>query len=291
MTYATSPCRLVRLLPLIVVTMHCVKGFVLLSPVTPQRPLQQPLSFRPTVSLFASNNKRKQSQSKKNDDKQQLPLIPLIPNEFSRTIQPDRVLRGTRHRDYEMALTATMEECDLLAKRFDLRQIASLSASLQLRQEGGRSTESVEVEGTVLATVTQTCVRTNEDFTMDLEFPIYAIVRPISRNENLSEGMSISRKSEYRSNMNDNIDSMDAMQLQRLLEQDSSSRKNKDSTSDDGTLIMGGNEDVLMEDAAIYALETGTLDVGELVSQLFWLQLDPYPKKPGTTPIQRSITG
>ena len=53
---------------------------------------------------------------------------------------------------------------------------------------------------------------------------------------------------------------------------------------------MTSNDAVLMEDEAIYSTES-LLDVGELVSQLFWLQLDPYPKKPGSKPIQTSITG
>ena len=50
------------------------------------------------------------------------------------------------------------------------------------------------------------------------------------------------------------------------------------------------NEDVLMEDQAIYST-TGILDLGELVAQTFWLSVDKYPKKPGTDPIQFSITG
>jgi hypothetical protein len=46
----------------------------------------------------------------------------------------------------------------------------------------------------------------------------------------------------------------------------------------------------LMEDEAIYST-TSLLDVGELISQLFWLQLDPYPRKEGSGPVQFSITG
>jgi hypothetical protein len=58
-----------------------------------------------------------------------------------------------------------------------------------------------------------------------------------------------------------------------------------------GNVVYDEEEDAsLMEDEAIYCVN-GALDVGELVAQLFWLQLDPYPKKPGTTPVQRSITG
>ena len=67
---------------------------------------------------------------------------------------------------------------------------------------------------------------------------------------------------------------MDVLELQKLLQDD-----------------LGNEEDVLMEDESIYSTTGGFLDVGELVAQLFWLELDPYPKKPGTGPIQRSITG
>jgi len=33
------------------------------------------------------------------------------------------------------------------------------------------------------------------------------------------------------------------------------------------------------------------LDMGELVSQTFWLNLDPYPKKPGSGPVEFTISG
>ena len=42
----------------------------------------------------------------------------------------------------------------------------------------------------------------------------------------------------------------------------------------------------IVEDLAIFSSVTGILDVGELIAQSFWLQLDPFPKKPGTRPVQ-----
>ena len=72
-----------------------------------------------------------------------------------------------------------------------------------------------------------------------------------------------------------NLENLDVFQLQQLLQDD----------DDDDELA-----DVLMEDQAIYPTG-GQMDLGELVAQLFWLQLDPYPKKPGSEPIQRSISG
>ena len=46
----------------------------------------------------------------------------------------------------------------------------------------------------------------------------------------------------------------------------------------------------LFEDEAILGTN-GLLDVGELISQMFRLKLDPYPKKPGSEPVSYSITG
>jgi len=46
-----------------------------------------------------------------------------------------------------------------------------------------------------------------------------------------------------------------------------------------------------VEDEGIYSLSSEQLDVGELIAQTFWLQLDPYPKKPGTDPVTWEISG
>jgi hypothetical protein len=201
--------------------------------------------------------------------------VELPPNEFSRKLQLDRVLKIKR--DYLVNVEATQAECTALADRFDLSDIAKLQASLSLRQEriGGSKTgtNGVEVEGTVTATVTQRCVRTNEDFEVDLEFPLYCIVRPVLPLAALmKEPEKADRKGEdgrahkgsYRG-QDRNFAEMDMMDLQRMLQQDISSE-----------------DDDLME---------GQLDVGELVAQLFWLKLDPYPKKPGTDFFSASISG
>jgi len=223
-------------------------------------------------------------------------------NEFSRTIKPERVLQSSskkQRRAYEIDVEADEGERTALAKRFDLSAIDRLRASLTLRQErgsgGGASSVSkigVEVEGAVVATVTQTCVRTNEDFNVDLEFPLYCVVRPVApvlsssllnaldaddeEEEEASSEEYRPAKGKKQSRRRQRIDDMDVVELQRLLQND---------------ILANDDDDVLMEDESIYDTYDGILDVGELVSQLFWLQLDPYPKKPGTTPIQRSITG
>jgi hypothetical protein len=204
--------------------------------------------------------------------------IELPPCEFSRTIQPDRILKIKR--DYVADIQANEAERSALAGRFGLKSMDRLEASLKLRSCGNyrtTTTNSVEVEGTVLATVTQTCVRSNEDFIVDVEFPLYCIVHPavpwnfMQQEEDEPDKKSKKKQNGYRPQ--GKVNEMDIMELQRLLQED-----------------VDTDEDVLMEDEAIYAV-TGLLDMGELVSQLFFLQLDPYPKKPGSGPVQTSITG
>lgn len=247
----------------------------------------------------------------KNNPKAGPAETPAAPrNEFPRTLQPDRILKSSKRGSssssgsgYAVTIAADDGECQALARRFDLSVIASLSADLVLRPEhnaggaGAGIAVGVEVEGTCKATVTQRCVRTNEDFAVDLEFPLYCIVRPAVpvssrpgqqsspqtfdqpgeevealRRSQGSGGGGANKKKTYRP-QDRNIDEMDVMELQRMLQSD-----------------ISDEDDVLMEDEAIYCTD-GLMDVGELVSQLFWLKLDPYPKKPGTNPVQRSISG
>jgi len=242
-------------------------------------------------------------------------------NEFSRKIAPDRVVSVKR--DYRMDITATPEERQALAQRFDV-ELHALQASLQLRSlrdgssgssgssRGGSvnsrsassgssssSSSSIHVEGSVRASVTQTCVRTNEHFRMDVELPLDCIVRPVvplnaaaataaseeavasladwtssSPSNRASNGTTKKKQqSKNRDARPAGLFDMDLLELQRLLQDDQMDE-----------------EENVVEDEAIYAIG-GSLDVGELVSQLFWLSLDPYPKKPGSTPVQKSITG
>lgn len=242
-------------------------------------------------------------------------------NEFSRTVPPDMVLKlhekqHQRHhstqqqRQYTVDIEATQEECTALAKRFQLNDISKLYSHLSLRPEGsngGGSTSSsgsgIVVEGTVSASVTQTCVRTNENFNIDLEFPLFSIVRPVeghgpilggriaddshhniklqrdygnkrnNNNKHKKKGRKKNYDDDYQDGYDDDlnevnddndIDTNEMLKIQNLLE---------DMEQHDELF-----DDVLMEDEAIYAYN-GMLDVGELVSQTFWLQLDPYPKK------------
>ena len=242
-------------------------------------------------------------------------------NEFSRTVSPDQVLKlHGKHADlrqYSVDIDATPEECRALALRFQLPEIATLTANLNLSPEGRMDNRArgILVEGTARATVTQTCVRTNEPFEQALEFPIFTIVRPVdggngnnNNNAMLSSLLdnnsgtvpltrstkkkkngsrrSSSKKQNYYSDelaleqeereetvMND---PRELLQLQTMLE----TMELKEEDLDD-----------VFEDAAIFATNQ-MLDVGELLSQLLWLQLDPYPRKPGgPEKVQYTISG
>ena len=227
-------------------------------------------------------------------------------NEFSRTVPPDKVLKlhgkhqrsqGSNRmpeRQYSVEIDASPEECKALASRFELPAIESLEASLSLSPEGNSAVESargIVVQGTVRATVTRTCVRTNENFQVDMEFPVYSLVRPVQSSgptPTLDLGKSVSfvelnrdnssskKKKDQSAYDEDAIDPMELLKIQSMLE----------------GLEQNGEDvdDILMEDEFIYAT-TGALDVGELVSQLFWLELDPYPRKPGSEFLQFSISG
>lgn len=95
----------------------------------------------------------------------------------------------------------------------------------------------VEVEGTIVAGVTQTCVRTNEDFDVDLEFSLFALVRPVAplfndlqEDDDLTELKSFfekeveskkgrkKKKAKALDAPDRNMNTMDMVELQRLLQ-------------------------------------------------------------------------
>lgn len=220
--------------------------------------------------------------------------IQLPENEFSRTLRTEIIL-SPRRREYEYQISANEEELELLAKRFKLSKISKLEADLVLRRDRNNSspgTECIQVEGSISAAVTQTCVRTNEDFDVDLEFNFFNIVR------STGNGMA---------DADLNLGGMNLAQIQGSLGgsgQRSNNKKkrrkqinNEGVSLDDKTMGEIGNfmqelevEDDVIEDVLIFGND-GILDVGELVAQSFRLKLDPYPKKPGSEPVKYSITG
>jgi len=214
------------------------------------------------------------------------------PNEFSRTYRVESVLSGGhRQRDYNVAVQATAAELSALAGRFDLNQIYSLEAALDLRRERSSPT-GVEVEGTVTARVDQVCVRTGEIFDVDVQFPLFAIVRPIA---SASASSSVEPAEEVPQEVADYEERMNKQnnkkkKNKRLNNKTPLNLKDMDMNELQNLLQDFDVEDDVMEDEGIYE-SGGMIDIGELVAQLFWLKLDPYPKKPGSSPVQSSISG
>jgi len=224
--------------------------------------------------------------------------IEIPPNEFSRPLRTE-ILLGPRRKEYNIAISAEEEELEALAKRFSLSRITKLEADLTLRKDrvnGSVGVECIQVKGDIHATVTQTCVRTNEDFDVDLEFSLQSIVKSCGFREEEAADLG----------------GMSAAQIEGALGGGASSKRKgkkkggrqqvnmRESTSQSlNELRMKEIEDLLqdsdmeediVEDENIFGMD-GMLDIGELVAQTFRLKLDPYPKKPGSGPVSYSITG
>jgi len=231
-------------------------------------------------------------------------------NEFSRILHVDRIFQNRKRaasnqqRDHEVSVNADAEELTALAKRFELKGLTRLEANLSFRPSTEALTGAaggslpVEVEGTIEAHLTQTCVRTNEDFEIDVEFPIYAVVKPVTSNndEDLrrmflqqqeEEEASGGKKKKTNKKKKDDVfhenkktyNLSDVFDLQKAIQE-------ADFFGNDE----GGAAD-LVEDEAIYSLSSEQLDVGELIAQAFYLELDPFPKKPGSDPVSWEISG
>lgn len=234
-------------------------------------------------------------------------------NEFSRVYHTESILTAN-NREYRVEVAASAEELQALCKRFSLPEISSLSASLSIRKHssgasrkgttGGRGKLcvcrlailkrvltlamafiglAVEVQGNLQSQLKQICVRTGQPFDVDLEFPLQVVVRPLHAGSALSYDESSedteeedgSRKQRYPQKQQQqprSLDDISMMELTRMLQD------------------IDLSEDVF-EDDAIYDAVSKQLDVGELVAQFLFVNLDPYPKKPGTDPIRISISG
>jgi len=254
-------------------------------------------------------------------------------NEFSRIINIDRIFSNRRRalnqsqRDHVVTVKADEKERTALAERFDLKGISKLTAELNFRpaqdglaELGYGGSFPVEAEGMIEAQLTQTCVRTNEEFEVDVEIPVYAIIRPVESNyEKLNGGINTStekqiqeeedveesnnkgkKKNKKNKKKKDNsfhenkkvYNLDDIFDLQTAL-QEADSFSSGGGNSNNGS---GGSDDEdgaadVVEDEGIYSLSSDQLDVGELIAQTFWLELDWYPKKPGTDPMEFEISG
>ena len=244
-------------------------------------------------------------------------------NEFSRTIRVNKwfaVGAGTnnrRNKAMNLSVSATSSERESLAKRFRLSNISDLSAEMIVQPALGDNddTGGIEAKGTITARVTQTCVRTNEGFDVDLEFPFHTVLRAMEAAT---------------SSGNDGADTTDILSEGELAALDAAAqlgdgrqqRKKKGGGGGGGgggkqkrekgiKGVRGGQSsrdlddmgmkelqnimqeyevlDEIIEDESCFCTD-GIVDVGEIVAQMFRSKLDPYPKKPGTDPVSYSFT-
>lgn len=245
-------------------------------------------------------------------------------NEFSRIIHIDRIFQNKRRtlnqqqRDHDVSVKADGTERAMLAERFQLKGLTKLEADLVFRPAisassamGGSYTTNFPIvaEGTIEAHLIQTCVRTGESFEVDVEIPVNAIIRPVQSNSDgtaTNDNMDSLRHTDY-----DNHDDSSSSGGKKK-KQKKNKKKNKhvmhqnkkvhnlDDIFDLQTAIeqaelyegsigggIDGNDTAdVVEDEGIYSFSSDQLDVGELVSQTFYLQLDWYPKKPGSEPVE-----
>jgi hypothetical protein len=155
--------------------------------------------------------------------------------------------------------------------------------------------DSIIVKGIVKTNITRICVRTGDPFDVQLQFDVFAVLTPTDSspfpytsdsenglrnyddNENKENTERFKKKKPQNKKKNKNlnkkvvfgrrqIENMGVLEVQNMLE--------------DYDL-----EEYIIEDDRIYNT-LGIVNVGELVSQLLVVQLDPYPKKPGSQPVR-----
>lgn len=249
-------------------------------------------------------------------------------NEFSRTIRVNKWFsvggggssnpNNRRIKSINLSVSATSSERENLAKRFRLSNITALSAEMVVQPALGDSdyTGCIETRGTITAQVTQTCVRTNEGFDVDLEFPFYTVLRAM---EAVSTG-GVERVETDNTLSEGEKAAMDAAaqlggERQRKKKggsggsggggggkqkRDKGVKGVRGGQSSRDLDAMGMKElqnilheyevlDEIIEDERCFSTD-GILDVGEIVAQTFRSKLDPYPKKPGTDPVSYSFT-
>ena len=223
---------------------------------------------------------------------------PRALNEFSRPLRTPVVL-SPRRKEYSVSIQANEEELGALSKRFSLSHIEKLEADLILtRGRSGHSSsdgDCISIEGRVISAVKQTCVRTNEEFDVDLEFDLNSVVRATQMKPKQDIG---------------DIGGMNAAEIEAVLNKGATGKRKKKGARRKAASGFGSRqnlndmkireiegmlqdfdyEDDVVEDESVFASD-GILDVGELVAQMFRLKLDPYPKKPGSQPVRYSISG
>merc|ERR1711862_277941 len=163
----------------------------------------------------------------------------------------------------------------------------------------GDDSEYIEAIGKVCAQVTQTCVRTNEEFQVDLEFNFNTLIKAMSSSirGNTANDFSAGelKAFEAASNLGN-----EAQSKQNSGKRQKGVKRVRGGRSSRYLNDMGMNQlqeilqdyettDEIIEDEACFCTD-GIVDVGEVVAQIFRSKLDPYPKKPGSDHVSYSFT-
>lgn len=235
-------------------------------------------------------------------------------NEFSRTIRVNKWFgvggssggpNNRRNKSMNLSISATSSEREALATRFRLSNISALSAEVVVQPAVGDSDDSgsIEASGTITAQVTQTCVRTNEGFDVDLEFTFHTVLRAMESVASSVAGVE-SQLSDGELAALEAAAQLDVGGRQQRKRKGGGKQKRdkgvRGGQSSRDLDAMGMKElqnilqeyevqDEIIEDESCFCTD-GIVDVGEIVAQMFRSKLDPYPKKPGTDPVSYSFT-
>ena len=167
---------------------------------------------------------------------------------------------------------------------------ADLVVSPALGVGAGDQDSCIEVRGTISTQVKQTCVRTNEDFDVDLEFSFDTTLKAMAATNIASGGLSSGE--------------MEALAAAAQFDSKPRGKKNRKQTSVKSVKSPSTQMDMkdlqnilteyevtndIIEDESCFCTD-GIVDVGEIVSQMFRSKLDPYPKKPGSDPVKYTFT-
>ena len=222
-------------------------------------------------------------------------------NEFSRTIRVSKWFSSlggsaskSKNKSLNLSISATDLERSALATRFHLADIGVLNADLvvspALGVGAGDQDSCIEVRGTISTQVKQTCVRTNEDFDVDLEFSFDTTLKAMAATNIASGGLSSGE--------------MEALAAAAQFDSKPRGKKNRKQTSVKSVKSPSTQMDMkdlqnilteyevtndIIEDESCFCTD-GIVDVGEIVSQMFRSKLDPYPKKPGSDPVKYTFT-
>lgn len=252
--------------------------------------------YRPQTITTTTQQYAKPKNNWMNEEPQKREEIKRPENEFSRIVSIDSVLSyGTtasrKTRNYSISIEAKPEELDGLAKRFKLPEITKLEADLILKKDSGTTSgtsskgELIQAEGTVTASLSQICIRSNAPFETELSFKLFAAVRTSGSRDDILSNITPTKT---------------PSNIRPRKKKKRNSRKNINFSNVSGNSIIDeidiqdmaediDFEDDLIEDDAV--CNNGNLDVGELVAQMFRLKLDPFPKSPDSKPVDVTFSG